>query len=127
MPSRLPTQSDAQIPSAPDGTRRRSKRVLLSIAISVSGTSANGQQFQEETKTLVVNAHGALVALATRVKVGDVLVVVNKATNQAVQFRVMYQGNAQAEKTQFGLEFLNPTPYFWQLDFPPDDWVVPET
>jgi len=24
------------------------------------------------------------------------------------------------------LEFVKPSGKFWQIDFPPDDWVVPE-
>ena len=35
-------------------------------------------------------------------------------------------GTGQAENTQMGIEFLQPSPSFWQIDFPPDDWVVPE-
>ena len=52
----------------PDPGRRRSMRVLLSVPIVVSGKSADNKDFQEETRTLVVNAHGALISLAAPVK-----------------------------------------------------------
>ncbi len=33
----------------------------------------------------------------------------------------------QAGKIQMGVEFTEACPSFWQIDFPPDDWVVPES
>jgi hypothetical protein len=39
---------------------------------------------------------------------------------------VVYLGTSQAGKTQMGIEFSQPSTRFWQIDFPPDDWVVPE-
>ena len=50
-----------------DPGRRRSMRVLLSVPILVSGKTANNEDFKEETRTLVVNAHGSLIALAAQV------------------------------------------------------------
>ncbi|HUJ31716.1 MAG TPA: PilZ domain-containing protein [Candidatus Acidoferrum sp.] len=109
-----------------DPGRRRSMRVLLSVPIFVSGKNASGQDFQEETRTLVVNAHGALISLATPVVADQRVTLANKATAQSLQCRVVYLGTAQAGKVQMGIEFERPSPSFWQIDFPPDDWVVPE-
>jgi hypothetical protein len=39
---------------------------------------------------------------------------------------VVHIGSAQGGKTQVGMEFIKPSGKFWQIDFPPDDWVVPE-
>ena len=47
-----------------DTGRRRSMRVLLSVPIHVIGKTKANQDFDEETRTLVVNAHGALISLA---------------------------------------------------------------
>ena len=127
MEPKIPSRKLHPSTTLADGGRRRSKRVLLSIPIDVTGTATNGVEFKENTRTLVVNAHGALIALTAQVKAGQVLTVVNRATNQVSQCRVIYLGNAQADKVQMGIEFVKPTPYFWQLDFPPDDWVVPES
>jgi hypothetical protein len=35
-------------------------------------------------------------------------------------------GAAQAGKAQMGVEFVKASRTFWQIDFPPEDWVVPE-
>jgi hypothetical protein len=110
----------------PDPGRRRSMRVLLSVPIYVSGKSTAGKDFEEETRTLVVNAHGALISLATPVAAGQNVSVANRATQQEQNCRVVYLGTVQGGKTQMGLEFLKASPTFWQIDFPPDDWVVPE-
>ena len=109
-----------------DPGRRRSMRVLLSVPILVSGKTASNQDFKEETRTLVVNAHGALIALAAQVTAQQSVTLSNKATQQSIDCRVVHLGSAQAGKTQVGLEFVKPSGKFWQIDFPPDDWVVPE-
>ena len=109
-----------------DPGRRRSMRVLLSVPIVVSGKTANKEDFKEETRTLVVNAHGALIALAAQVVAQQNVTLSNKATQQSIDCRVVHLGSAQGGKTQVGLEFVKPSGKFWQIDFPPDDWVVPE-
>jgi hypothetical protein len=109
-----------------DPGRRRSMRVLLSVPIHVSGKSSEDKDFQEETRTLVVNAHGALISLAAKVVAGQSVTIANRATHSAMECRVVYLGNSQAGKTQMGVEFVKASPKFWQIDFPPDDWVVPE-
>jgi len=109
-----------------DPGRRRSMRVLLSVPIHVSGKDRDNEQFDEETRTLVVNAHGALISLAAKVIAGQQITVDNKATRKTMNCRVVYLGNPAAGKIQMGVEFTEPCPSFWQIDFPPDDWVVPE-
>jgi hypothetical protein len=101
-------------------------RVLLSVPITVSGKSPNDQIFIEDTRTLVVNAHGALISLGAPVAAEQKITVSNKATHQTLECRVVYVGSQQAGKAQMGIEFVKPSPTFWQIDFPPDDWVVPE-
>jgi hypothetical protein len=109
-----------------DPGRRRSMRVLLSVPISVAGKNSKSQDFTEETRTLVVNAHGALIALGASVAAGQQVTVSNKATQASLECRIVYLGSSQAGKVQMGIEFERPFPAFWQIDFPPDDWVIPE-
>jgi len=101
-------------------------RVLLSVPILVTGKSTKQQEFHEETRTLVVNAHGALISLAAPVAAGQQITLSNKATKESRECRVVYLGTPHAGKVQMGVEFVKPSPSFWQIDFPPDDWVVPE-
>ena len=108
-----------------DTGRRRSMRVLLSVPVTIAG-KLNNQDFAEDTRTLVVNAHGALVSLAAPAAVGQTITISNKFTRHTHECRVVHVGNQQAGRSQIGIEFLKPSPSFWQIDFPPDDWVVPE-
>ncbi len=97
-------------------------RVLLSVPVSVRGLDVNRKNFQEETKTLVVNAHGALILIASQLKAGQTITVTNLATKAMLDCRVVYHGQAQGGRTQVGIEFLQPSPSFWQVNFPPEDW-----
>jgi len=60
------------------------------------------------------------------VKPGQKITLANNATHQSLECRVVHIGAAHGGKTQLGIEFAKPSPKFWQIDFPPDDWVVPE-
>jgi hypothetical protein len=114
-------------PLARESARRRSQRVMLNVPISVrtQGTGPSNT-FQEDTTTLVVNAHGALIALAGKVEKGQVLRLTNRATREEQNCRVVYSGPIADGKAQVGIEFLQPSPDFWRIAFPPEDWAVPE-
>ena len=125
MGAPLTTQKEKQNWISDPGLRR-SMRVLLSVPILVRGKTAQNREFSEETRTLVVNAHGALISLAAQVLANQSVFVSNNATQQTQECRIVYLGNTQAGKAQMGVEFLSPSPTFWQIYFPPEDWVVPE-
>jgi len=110
-----------------EASRRRSMRVLLSVPIRVTGKTAAKEDFEEQTRTLVVNAHGALISLQAPVVANQHLTVEHKATNESRECRVVHVGTQAAGKIQVGIEFVKPSGSFWQIDFPPDDWVVPES
>jgi PilZ domain-containing protein len=114
-------------PGGPDATRRRSQRVILSLRIIVrTEDGPKGASFEEETHTLIVNAHGALIALKSKVAKGQKLRLTNRATKAEQVCRVANLGTTSEGKAQIGVEFLKPSPDFWQISFPPEDWVVPE-
>lgn len=102
-------------------------RVLLSVAITVTGKNKAGQEFTEQTRTLVVNAHGALISLAAPVVAGQTIRVANTASEESLNCRVVYVSAPQAGRSQMGIEFERPSPTFWHIDFPPSDWVAPES
>lgn len=107
--------------------RRRSSRVLLSVPVIVAGTAADGSKFEEEARTLVVNAHGALLSLSAIVRTNQTLTITHKMTRNTLNCTTVYIGKPQGGKSQVGIEFAAPEPFFWQIDFPPEDWTVPET
>jgi hypothetical protein len=116
------------LPRGSDATRRRSQRVIITLAITVRVEEAPQEaRFEEETNTLVVNSHGALILLAAKVEKGQKLRLINRATREEQVCQVASFGPTAAGKTQVGVEFLKPSPDFWHISFPPEDWVVPGT
>ena len=115
------------IAGGPNSSRRRSQRVILSLRVKVCTEGAPKEaSFEEETHTLVVNAHGALVALGAKVKKGQKLRLTNVSTRAEELCQVVYLGTVTEGKTQVGVEFLKPSPDFWHIAFPPEDWVTPK-
>jgi|ERR1700733_12550623 hypothetical protein len=104
-----------------DSSRRRSRRVLLSVPVTVSCESPTGK-FTEKTQTLVVNAHGALITLAAKVIQGQALLISDSASTPR-DCHVVYIGPTVEGRTQYGVEFKQPAPNFWHITFPPDDWA----
>jgi hypothetical protein len=125
MAPALKTQENSA--PASTSTRRRSMRVLLSIGVQVSGKTVTKEDFTEDTRTLVVNAHGALISLSTAVAAGQFVKLTHCATRETRDCRIVYLGNPTGGKVQMGIEFLEASGAFWHIDFPPDDWVVPES
>jgi len=108
-------------PSA--GVRRRSQRVLMQVNVQVSGTDAKGQPFKEETATLAVNAHGALILLHSRVTSGSRIKLQHNLTREEQECHVVFLGPVRGDKAEIGLEFAVPHPLFWRVHFPPEDWT----
>jgi hypothetical protein len=105
------------------GPRRRSQRVLMQVGVRVSGTDAQGRNFHEETSTLAINAHGALVLLEARITSGSLLNLLHNRTREEQECQVVFLGPVRGNKAEIGLEFSDPRPQFWRVAFPPEDWT----
>ncbi|HET9995130.1 MAG TPA: hypothetical protein VFQ18_06975 [Candidatus Acidoferrum sp.] len=113
-----------QTPNLPSstGARRRSQRVLMQVPVRLRGKDAQGQDFEESTETLAINAHGALVLLSARVTSGGVIVMRHNKTEEEQECHVAFLGPVRGGKAEIGLEFSVPRPAFWRVAFPPEDW-----
>lgn len=101
---------------------RRSQRVVARIRVRVLRREGAGETIAEDTHTLVVNAHGALLTLAMKVQPGEVLTLENWVGRERQQIRVVRIGKKQESKREVAIEFSSPAPRFWHIDFPPTDW-----
>jgi hypothetical protein len=108
-------QADSMVTAVPFTDRRRSERLLLDVPLIVHGTSAEGSAFQEETFTISVSAHGALLVLAAKVRVGQSVVLVNPQTHATKEGRVARFGAPYGGLAQVGVEFAKPAPEFWPV------------
>ena len=104
------------------GPRRRSQRVLMQVPVRLCGTDAQGKKFEEETATLAINAHGALVLMQARVISGGKVQLQHNLTKEEQECHVAFLGPVRSGKSEVGLEFSDTRPSFWRVAFPPEDW-----
>jgi hypothetical protein len=109
---------------ASDANRRRSERVMLQIPVKVVTQTPERVPVQEETHTLVVNAHGGLLKLKLELMQGQPIVLVNPLNGMKQACRVVRIDQPSAEYFAVAFEFDQPAPKFWPVTFPPKDWDV---
>ena len=103
--------------------RRRSQRVLMKIPVRVSSQAGSASFFEEDTYTLAISAHGALLVVAAPVYRGQRFTLSNAQTNAALECIVAHVDRVPGEQTRVGVEFLLPNQTFWRVAFPPKDWT----
>lgn len=102
---------------------RRSRRIDLDVPIVVHRPRTEGPQFYENTKTLVVNAHGALLALKGMVAPKQRLLLQNISSGEQQECRVVSVTKDMTGPPTVAVEFSKPSPGFWRVAFPPSDWT----
>ena len=111
------------MPASGGANRRRSERVMLRIPIVLMTETLGHEQMKEETRTLVVNAHGGLLKLEKEVLAGQPIVLMNPRSGAKVAARVVRVENPPGGYTAVAFEFDEPAPGFWPVEFPPADWI----
>jgi hypothetical protein len=102
--------------------RRKSQRLLMPIAVRVSGYDDLGSSFKENTNTISISPHGALFLISAAVKLGQRIVVSNSRTKALAECTVVHRGTRQDGGLEVGVRFGQPNPTFWGVTFPPADW-----
>jgi hypothetical protein len=108
----------------PTSNKRRSQRLFLQVRVVVEGKRANKSPFSEETHTIVLNAHGALVEMTISLDQGQIVTLQNVRTTEKSECQVKLVTPSGAGKFNAALEFTNPNPSFWHISFPPEDWSL---
>jgi hypothetical protein len=93
--------------------KRRAHRVDLRVPVFLYG-SMNGEPFSEISKTLDVCVKGALVSVNLRVIPYQRLLLTNLQTERDLKCRVV---RVDTHRRAIALEFLEPCPDFWCVDF----------
>ena len=104
-------------------TERRSSRVFTRIPVRAAGKNADGRKFRQNSQTIVINAHGGLLYLQEVLELGAEIVLINPATEEEQECRVVYVGDTSDKGTRIGIEFLSPSPHFWGVEFAQKDWL----
>ncbi len=117
--------SDQQLTDAKQWLRkRRSQRIELTVAVVVHRPPKEGPQFYERAQTLVVNAHGALMALAEKVMPKQTLLMQNIDSGEQKECRAVYVKKELTGPTKVAVEFTRPAATFWRIAYPPADWTA---
>lgn len=82
--------------------------------VVVYGWSKNHGTFHEETTTIQANASGAVVALNTKLEVGESCFLLNKATHKEKEIRVVHVGTEPPPETRTVVTFSKPDAEFWK-------------
>ena len=107
----------------PNSTARRSSRVFTRIPVQAKGKNLQGQKFRAKSQTIVINAHGGLLYVDQELELGADLVLINPATEEEQECRIVYLGDSSEKGTRVGVEFLCPSPHFWGVEFAQQDWT----
>jgi len=117
--------SDQQLTDTKQWLRkRRSQRIELTVPVVVHRPPEEGPQFYEKAQTLVVNAHGALMALAEKVRPTQRLLMQNIDSGELKECRVVHVEKELTGPTKVAVEFTRPAPSFWHIAYPPADWTA---
>jgi hypothetical protein len=115
-------QHGVVMPTEGFGKVRRSTRVFLRVRVVAAGKNSDGRRFREACETIVISAHGGLLYLNQPLGTDALLVLTNPFTQEELECRVVYLGDATNKGQRVGVEFLTPSPHFWGVDFVPADW-----
>ena len=75
----------------------------------------------------MVNAHGALINLTSKVAANQKFFLKHALSGEEQECRVVFtHGNSMIGPTEVGVEFRQPAPSFWRIAFPPGDWIRPQ-
>jgi hypothetical protein len=115
-------QSNRGAALLPGEERRRSQRVIIRVPVTLVVTE-NGQTVKVSAHTVAVNIHGAMVVCPRSIE-GDVtLDVINERTSEKISSRVTRAPRESSEGFLIPVEFTTPSPNFWQISFPPTNWI----
>jgi hypothetical protein len=77
---------------------------------------------REKVLSMVVNAHGGLVRIKSRVRKGQKLTVFNTRKSQKAASRVVWTRATKDKQTLVAFEFDRPTPSIWPVIGWPASW-----
>ena len=94
---------------------RRSPRKAATIPVRLSCDKL-GSAWEEETQTVLLSRHGALLQCDHPAKQGEPVQLMRLDTGQEVQARVAWQRPGENDGTRIGIEFVD-CENFWGLDW----------
>ncbi len=108
-----------------DDSLSRPQPVALEIPVTVNGAhtvegSDKREPFSENTMTVLVFSHGAVIRLASSLAPGQLVFLTNEKTKKEVVCQVIKSKNYRSVTGYVELEFTEPAVGFWGMRFPSD-------
>src|ERR1700745_2655204 len=91
---------------------------VIATGARPGNTAAKRELFTEETQTVLVFEHGAVIRLSAAVADGQLLFLTNKATGKEVVTQVLRKRSFRPTNCYVDLEFTEACPGFWGIEFP---------
>lgn len=112
------SKTDAQ-----GASRRRSTRLAIAIPITISGKDTGGHTFKENSRTVVINKHGAKILTFHQLAIGSEVMIENRALGRTAKATAVWVGDRPSSKDamEVGIQLFN-AENIWGIEFPPDDW-----
>jgi len=100
---------------------RRSDRVSMTLLLEASGADAQGNQFKDPTRTLLISRHGAVIVLPRELSPEQHIFLQRRAvgeTHRQGQARVVGQFGNQKDGFLYGVELIDHDVDLWGVEFP---------
>jgi hypothetical protein len=102
---------------------RQSTRLSISIPLVISGVDADGDEFSENVRTLIINKHGGKILTTQHLAMGAEVTIQNPAMDAVAKASVAWlsETHRAGDLHAVGLQLLE-AQNVWGIAFPPDDW-----
>jgi hypothetical protein len=98
-------------------------RLSISIPVVISGVDAEGNRFNQNARTVVVNKHGGKIATTHHLALGTEVLIENPALHAEAKAKVVWRDDRQSsDDLQYVALQLLEAQNIWGIAFPPDDW-----
>ena len=96
--------------------------LAIAIPITLSGKDANGVEFTEKTRTIVIDRYGGKIATKYVLSLGSEMTLHNLIVGQKAKIKVVWVGERRAaeETNEIGIQFLE-SQNIWGIEFPSHD------
>ncbi len=91
---------------------------VIATGARPGGSGSQRELFTEEASTVLVFENGGVIRLSAAVTVGQLLFLTNKGTNREVVAQVMRKRDFRPTSCYAEVEFSEPSPGFWGIEFP---------
>ncbi len=113
-------------PGADSRTTAKSPPLALEVPVVATGArpgdeSEKRELFTEETETVLVLEHGAVIRLSAAVAVGQLVFLTNKQTGKEIVTQVLRKRSDKPTSCYVELDFTEAAPGFWGVEFPKAD------